>query len=90
MQTALPLRRFSINSIAATVAVLLALTAGGTGGYWLKSQASTVTKAALPQVARQGDINVTDAADRAARIANAARAAQTPNSVVFQDDDHGH
>ncbi len=94
MQTALTLRRFSINSIAAMFAVLLALTAGGAGGYWLKSQApSAVTTAAPPQVAgqpRQVDLNVTDAADRAARIANAARAAQTPNSVVLHDDDHGH
>ncbi len=47
MQTAIALRRSSINSIAATFAVLLALTAGGAGGYWLKSQvvspATTVT-----------------------------------------------
>jgi len=94
MQTALTLRRFSINSIAATFALLLALTAGGAGGYWLKSQASSVvTQPASPQMAgrpQQVDLNVTDAADRAARIANAARAAQTPSSVVPQDDDHGH
>jgi len=52
MQTALTLRRFSINSIAATFAVLLAVTAGGVGGYWLKSEvSSTVTKSA--QVAAQ-------------------------------------
>ena len=82
MQTALPLRRFSINSIAATFAVLLALTAGGTGGYWLKSQASTA--------GRRSSAWPTSRTSRTARIANAARAAQTPNSVVFQDDDHGH
>jgi len=50
MQTALTLRRFSINSIAATFAVILAVTAGGVGGYWLKSE---VTKAAPVQVAAQ-------------------------------------
>jgi hypothetical protein len=94
MQTALTLRRVSINSIGATFAVLLALTAGGAGGYWLKSQASSVvTQPASPQVARQAqqvDLNLTDAADRAARIANAARAARTPSSLSFHDDDHGH
>jgi hypothetical protein len=95
MQTAVTLRRFSINSIAATFAVLLALTAGGAGGYWLKSQTSSVvTQAASPRAAagqpQQVDLNVTDAADRAARIANAARAAQTPSSVVPSDGDHGH
>jgi uncharacterized protein HemX len=94
VQTALTLRSVSINSIAVAFAVLLALTAGGAGGYWLKSQASSVvTQPASPQVARQAqpvDLNVTDATDRAARIANAARAAQTPSSVGFHDDDHGH
>jgi membrane protein YqaA with SNARE-associated domain len=89
MQTALALRRFSINSLAATFAVLLALTAGGAGGYWLGSQASSVVmKAAAPQAAGQMqhvDLNVSDAADRAARIANAA---QTSSSVPH-DDDHG-
>jgi len=50
MQTALTLRRFSINSIAATFAVILAVTAGGVGGYWLKSE---VTTAAPVQVAAQ-------------------------------------
>jgi hypothetical protein len=93
MQTAFTLRRVSINSIAATFAVLLALTAGGAGGYWLKSQASSaVTQPASPRVAGQAqqvDLNVTDAADRAARIANAARAAHLPPSVLPQDDDHG-
>lgn len=94
MQTALTLRRFSIKSIAATFVVMLAVTAAGAGGYWLKSQTSSaVTQAAPPQLAgqpRQVDLNVTDAADRAARIANAARAAQTPSSVVPHDGDHGH
>jgi hypothetical protein len=101
MQTALTLRRFSINSFAATIAVLLALTAGGAGGYWLRSPASSVvTKATSPQVTAQSqqvapphdmpeeNINVIDAADRAAaRIANAARAAQTP-AVAPHDNDH--
>jgi hypothetical protein len=91
MQTAFPLRRVSINSIAATFAVLLALTAGGAGGYWLKSQApSAVTQPASPRVAGQAQqVDLTDAADRAARIANAARAAQLPPSLLPQDDDHG-
>lgn len=93
MQTALTLRRFSINSVAGTFAVLLALTAGGAGGYWLKSQAaSAVTQPASHRMAGQAqqvDLNVTDAADRAARIANAARTAEPPSSVVPQDDDHG-
>ena len=54
MQTALTLRRFSINSIAATFAVILAVTAGGVGGYWLKSEVtSSATKAAPVQVAAQ-------------------------------------
>lgn len=39
MQTAIVPRRFSINSIAAVFLVFLTLTAGGAGGYWLKSQA---------------------------------------------------
>src|SRR2546421_12717242 len=95
MQTALTLRRFSINSFAATIAVLLALTAGGAGGYWLKSQASSgVTKATTPpgtaqsqQVAPPPDmpeenLNVIDGADPAARIADAARAPQNPSSVI--------
>lgn len=100
MQTALTLRRFSINSIAATFAVILALTAGGAGGYWLKSQApSIVTNAPSSPVPAQtvqvapahdmpeANLNVTDAADRAASIANAARAAQAP-SVSAHDNDH--
>jgi hypothetical protein len=52
MQTALVLRRFSINSIAAVFLVLSTLTAGGAGGYWLKSQApSSGTIAAQAPVA---------------------------------------
>jgi hypothetical protein len=45
MQTAIALRRFSINSIAAVFLLLLTLTAGGAGGYWLKSQALSVANA---------------------------------------------
>ena len=48
MQTALTLRRFSINSIAATFAVILAVTAGGVGGYWLRSEAAQTKVAAQP------------------------------------------
>ncbi len=52
MQTAIALRRFSINSIAAVCLVLLTLTAGGAGGYWLKSQALSLgTIAAQARVA---------------------------------------
>lgn len=55
MQTALALRRSSINSILATFAVLLALTAGGAGGYWLKSQvASPATTVAAQPAATAG------------------------------------
>lgn len=62
MQTALTLRKSSINSIAATFAVLLALTAGGVGGYWLKSEvSSTATKAAPTQVAAQPGQNPSSA-----------------------------
>lgn len=52
MQTALPLRRFSINSIVAMFALVLALAAGALGGYWLKSQVTTagVTRAAQTAV----------------------------------------
>lgn len=49
MQTALPLRRFSINSIVATLALVLVLAAGALGGYWLKSQ---VTSAVVTQAAQ--------------------------------------
>jgi uncharacterized protein HemX len=38
MQAAGTLRRSSVNSIAATFAIVLALAAGGAGGYLLKSQ----------------------------------------------------
>ena len=52
MQTAVVLRRFSINSIAAVFLVLLTLTAAGAGGYWLKIQAlSPESIAAQPPVA---------------------------------------
>jgi uncharacterized protein HemX len=52
MQTALSLRKSPINSIAATFTIVLALTAGAGGGYWLKSQAAAVvTTAGQPTVA---------------------------------------
>lgn len=52
MQTEIVLRRFSINSIAAVFLVLLTLTAGGAGGYWLRSQALSLgTIAPQPPVA---------------------------------------
>ncbi len=38
MQATIAFRKSSINSIVATFAVVLALTAGVLGGYWLKSQ----------------------------------------------------
>jgi hypothetical protein len=53
MQTALAFNKSSINSLAATVTIALALTAGAAGGYWLKSQAAPIgTTAAQPTVAR--------------------------------------
>jgi hypothetical protein len=84
MQTAFALRKFSINSIAASFVVALAMTAGGAGGYWLKSQGSSaVTQMAQPPVVGRsravapGDvsgqaINVTDAVDRAVARASIA------------------
>lgn len=52
MQTAIVLRRFSINSIAAVFLLLLTLTAGVAGGYWLRSLAlSPGTSAAQAPVA---------------------------------------
>ena len=62
MQTAIALRRFSINSIAAVFVVLLTLTAGGAGGYWLKGQAlPPATVAAVPPVANNGSFAATQA-----------------------------
>jgi hypothetical protein len=98
--TALALRKFSINSIAATFAVLLAVTAGGAGGYWLKSQVpSAVINAAQPPVAAQSRqvapphdmpdyiLNPTDAMDRAiARSGNATRSEQNPNWSLHDRD----
>jgi hypothetical protein len=89
VQTAVPLRKFSINSIAATFAVLLALTAGGAGGYLLKGQVpSAVTKAAQPPVAAQSrqvtpHHDSTDAVDRA--IARAATATPVEHSARWFD-----
>jgi hypothetical protein len=101
VQTALTLRKFSINSTTATFAVLLALTAGGAGGYWLKSQVpSAVINAAQPPVAAQSVqlapahdmpeyiLNPTDAVDRAtARAANATRPDHDPSSRAARQHD---
>ena len=97
MQTALTLRKSSINSIAATFAVLLALTLGGAGGYLLKGQVSAALTTVAPpssttQIRQKGlghdmpdyGVNVTDAADRAA----AAWSARNPSPVVGHDYDH--
>src|SRR2546426_7978502 len=97
MQTALTLRKSSINSIAATFAVLVALTLGGAGGYLLKGQVtSAMTTAAPPssttQVRQKGlghdmpdyGLSVTDAVDRAA----AAASARNASVVVGHDYDH--
>jgi hypothetical protein len=51
MQTAITLRKSSINSIAATFAVLVALTLGGAGGYLLKGQVSSALTTAAPPAA---------------------------------------
>jgi len=97
MQTALTLRKSSINSIAATFAVLMALTLGGAGGYLLKGQVSAALTTVAPasattQIRQKGlghdmpdyGVNVTDAADRAA----AALSARNPSVVVGHDYDH--
>ena len=97
MQTALTLRKSSINSIAATFAVLLALTLGGAGGYLLKGQVtSALTTVAPPSSATRirqkglghdtpdDGVNVSDAADRAA----AAEADRNASVVVGHDYDH--
>ena len=97
MQTALTLRKSSINSIAATFAVLLALTLGGAGGYLFKGQVSagliTVAPASsTTQIRQKGlghdmpdyGVTITDAADRAA----AAGSARNPSVVVGHDYDH--
>lgn len=46
MQDAIAIHRPSINSIASGVALVIALTAGGIGGYWLKSQPPAAKTAA--------------------------------------------
>jgi hypothetical protein len=97
MQTALTLRKSSINSIAATFAVLLALTLGGAGGYLLKGQVSAALTTVAPasstiQIRQKGlghdmpdyGVTITDAADRAA----AAGSARNPSVVVGHDYDH--
>jgi len=97
MQTALTLRKSSINSIAATFAVLLALTLGGAGGYLLKGQVSADLTTVAPassttQIRQKGrghdmpdyGVTITDAADRAA----AAGSARNPSVVVGHDYDH--
>src|SRR2546429_9248827 len=88
MQTALTLRKSSINSIAATFAVLLALTLGGAGGYLLKGQGSSALTTVAPasftiQIRQKGlghdmpvyGVTFTVAADMAA----AAGAARKPS-----------
>jgi hypothetical protein len=97
MQTAITLRKSSINSIAATFAVLLALTLGGAGGYLLKGQVSAAFTTVAPpssttQIRQKGlghdmpdyGVSVADAADRAA----AAGSARNPSVVVGHDYDH--
>jgi hypothetical protein len=42
MQTTMSLRKPSINSVAVSSAIVLALAAGVSGSYWLKSQAAPV------------------------------------------------
>lgn len=56
MQAALAVRKTSINSIAATLAVLVALTAGGAGGYWLKGQAAPQAATISTQPAVPGEM----------------------------------
>ena len=54
MQKALAVRKVSIDSVVATLAVLIALMAGLAAGYWLKGQlVSGVTTASQPTVAQQ-------------------------------------
>ena len=97
MQTALTLRKSSINSIAATFAVLLALTLGGAGGYLLKGQVSAALTTVAPpssttQIRQKGlghdmpdyGLTVPDAVDRAL----AAGLASNPRVVVGHDYDH--
>ena len=97
MQTAITLRKSSINSIAATFAVLLALTLGGAGGYLLKGQVTSALTTVAPtssttQIRQKGlghdmpdyGLTVPDAADRAA----AAASARNASIVVGHDYDH--
>src|SRR2546429_9866996 len=91
MQTALTLRKSSINSIAATFAVLLGLTLGGAGGYLLKGQVSAALTTVAPasstiQIPQEGlghdmpdyGVTLTDAAEPAA----GAGSARNPTVVV--------
>ena len=87
MEAAPALRKLPINPIVAAFAVLLTLTSGGLGGYWLKGQldSGVTIKAQAPatQAGRYSapphelpveSANVTDAVDRAlARAANTSR-----------------
>ncbi len=97
MQTTLTLRKSSINSIAATFAVLLALTLGGAGGYLLKGTVSAALTTVTPpssatQIRQKGlgddmpdyGLSVTDAVDRA----TAAASARNASVVVGHDYDH--
>ena len=98
MQTTLALRKFSINSMLATFAVICALAAGAVGGYLLKGQAaSAVTTAAQQPLAAQTkhvappvdlpeeNVNVADAVDRA--IAHSAGAAVPGNTFSSRTGD---
>ena len=99
MQTALALRRFPINSIVAMLAVLLALTAGGVSGYWLKSlEPATITaKAAVVAPARlvapphdlpEESANVADAVDRA--LAGAANVTDAVDRALVRAANANH
>ena len=91
MQTTLALRKFSINSMLATFAVICALAAGAVGGYLLKGQAaSAVTTAAQQPLAAQTKhvappVDVADAVDRA--IAHSAGAAIPGNTFSSRTGD---
>src|SRR5947209_19439517 len=90
MQTTLALRKFSLNSMFATFAVICALAAGAVGGYLLKGHAASAVPTAAQQplaaqtkhVAPPVDLpeengNAADTVDRA--IAQTAVAGIPPN-----------
>lgn len=84
MQNTIALRRISINSIAAVFVVLLSLTAGGAGGYWLKGQS-------LPTVTLQAPVTNggSDAAAEAA-TSNDAVAKGLARHAAEERADAGH